>query len=317
MEIVQKIEKQYVSSDCIQTMIPYENTITILNQDGIIFSNDTKYSKGYINKYLKDERRFNFPYSNIPIHYERLGFKKIAFTNQLLEFDKPYFKISDGYVEQRVAIKDNNEALLVKNIIEPNSYIDYMTYNELEEFISKKDSDEQVFYVNADGSLPNGDIVLPTKEKIYDYIKDTLLRNVNDFKEYQEDDPNSIVSRYLKQNPIFLNYIEESIKKNLDLSLIDFNIKIGSSPIVIIRVKDDIKIEVVEPTYLKDNLFQVEIYNLPVNKYTLEQLKYAPNIIITKDPKIPLRLNPGVTRIDIEKAKQMVKSKKSVISNQS
>ena len=40
------------------------------------------------------------------------------------------------------------------------------------------------------------------------------------------------VSQYLRQNPWFLNYIEQSIN-NLDLSLIDFNVGIGSTLLIL------------------------------------------------------------------------------------
>ena len=44
----------------------------------------------YVNKYLEDERRKQFPYSNIPTHFSKIKFKKVIYTNQLLDFEKPY-----------------------------------------------------------------------------------------------------------------------------------------------------------------------------------------------------------------------------------
>ena len=73
-EIVQRIESHYVGDECIQLAIPYRNAITILDQDGILF-HDKIGSNLYINKYLEDERRSQFPYSNIPIYYSKKMFK--------------------------------------------------------------------------------------------------------------------------------------------------------------------------------------------------------------------------------------------------
>ena len=54
--------------------------------------------------------------------------------------------------------------------------------------------------------------------------------------------------------------------------------------------------------------YKVNIYDIPVTKYSLEQLKYVPKINIAREPRIPLRLNPGVSRQDVKEAKQMVKA---------
>ena len=71
-EIIQRIKSCYVADDCIQIMTPYRDGITILSQDDILF-HYKKNSNYYINKYLQDERRKQFPYSNIPTHYSRVG----------------------------------------------------------------------------------------------------------------------------------------------------------------------------------------------------------------------------------------------------
>ena len=92
--------------------------------------------------------------------------------------------------------------------------------------------------------------------------------------------------------------------------LINQKIHIGDdSLLLIIRVnKGDITIQGIEVMLYKQNKFKVDIYDIAVNKYILEQLKYIPKINITKEPKTPLRLNLGVTKQDIEEAKQMVKT---------
>lgn len=305
---VQRIESHYVGDDCIQIQIPYKNSITLLNQDGILF-HSKQGSNFYINKYLEDERRKKFPYSNIPISYSRVGMKKTAYTNQLLEFEKPYIQIGDNYMFERFVVKDNNQALLVKSIMDVDEYTKHMTYDELLKFIEKNDTDEQTYYVYLDGSIPlNENDIYPSEEEIYNYIHAKLEKNIEAFRGHQQKSTD-VISRYLRENPWFLNYAEQSIK-NLDLSLIDFNIKIGkNTTLLIVRInKGNITIQGVNVFFLRQNDFRVNIQDILVTKYTLEQLKYVPKINTAKDLKIPLKLNPGLTKQDIQEAKQMIKS---------
>lgn len=194
--------------------------------------------------------------------------------------------------------------------MKPTKYTKHMTYNELLEFVSKSNSaEEPIYYAYLDGSIAVTKKVFPTEEQIYNHIKNQLEKNVKDFREYQRDLSSTTVSYYLSQNPWFLDYAEQSIK-NLDLSLIDFNIGIGSdSTLLIVRVNNgNITIQGIEAMFVRQDDFKVDIYDIPVTKYTLEQLKFIPKINFTKEPRIPLKLNPSVTKQDIQEAKQMVKT---------
>lgn len=311
VEIVQKIGKQYVSNDCIQVMIPYRDAMTLLNQNGILFHSKTG-SNLYINEYLHDQRRKRFPYSNIPTHYSRVGFKKYSSVNQLLEFEKPYICVRDGFISESFAIKDNNQALLIEKVMRGSKTTTYMTYDEILNFLNKSNDNEQVYYVYIDGSMPNLDYpIFPSKEKIYTHIQMTLAKNVKDFREYRQNFPETQMGEYLANNPLFLNYMEATIK-NLDLSLVDFNIGIeNSSNLLIVRVNNgNITIQGVIVVFVHEDDFKVDIYDIPVTKFTLEQLKYVTKINLAREPKIPLRLNPSVTRDDIKEAKQMVRALK-------
>ena len=61
-EFIQRIPSHYVGDDCVQVMMPhYSNSgITILNSDGMIYHYKPN-SNLYINKYISDERKNNFP----------------------------------------------------------------------------------------------------------------------------------------------------------------------------------------------------------------------------------------------------------------
>ena len=66
----------------------------------------------------------------------------------------------------------------------------------------------------------------------------------------------------------------------------------------------------IHPKVLMQYLFAKMILNIPVTKFALEQLQYAPKINISREPKIPLRLNPGITKKDIQETKHMVQAQR-------
>ena len=107
-KLVQRIKSHYVGEDCIQVMVPYMSSCVIFNQNDIQYLDHKDNS--FINNYIEDERRKQFPYHNITQHHRN---KKINLANQIYEFDKPYLEIRLGGVFESYAVKDNNEALLL------------------------------------------------------------------------------------------------------------------------------------------------------------------------------------------------------------
>lgn len=305
-EIVQRIQSHYVGDDCIQIMFSYQDTLTIINQDGMLYHHKPG-SSLYVNKYLEDERRKQFPYSNIPTHFSKDRSKKTAHTNQLLDFEKPYIRIGDGYFLESFVIKDNNQALLINSIMQPDNHVEHMTYDALLKYVGKHNSDEQVYYVYLSGALPgNNKALFPSQERIYNHIRKRLSNNIRDF-EKESEYYDSSVGRYLRENPIFLDYVNQNMR-DIDFSSIDFNVRINESMLIVRINKGNITIQGIEAMFVRENDYKVDIYDIPVTKYSLEQLKYVPKINIAREPKIPLRLNPGVTRQDIKEAKQMIKT---------
>ena len=154
-KIVQKIAKPYISDDCIQVMIHFTNAMTILNEEGILFHQKNDSNLLYINKYIEDERRKQFPYSNIPFHNVKNGLNKMVYTNQLLEYEKPYIKISDGNLTENYVLKDQSNVFLIESKMEINKNTKCMTYEEFLKFISPQNTEEeQTFYVYIDGTIP-------------------------------------------------------------------------------------------------------------------------------------------------------------------
>ncbi len=313
-ELVQRIESHYVGDDCVQAMAPYRNEITIFNKDGIVFSHNAD-SHIAINKYLEDERRKQFPYSNIPTHYSKIGlFGKINFVNQLFDFEVPYIRVVDGSIIESFAVKDKNEALLINKIITGTKKTSYVTREELEELYTKSEKKfilylEDPQYVGEETLRTSNFQPFTSEEKIRNHIDKQIVNGVKDFRKYVEDCPGSTVSHYLLEHPVFLDYVEQSID-NFDLANMKFNIPLKCSRAIIVRTdENDIFVQYVEAHFVSVNNYRIDSIDLPVNKYTLEQLKHlSPTILKTKEPRIPLRLNPGVTKQDIQSAKQMVKS---------
>lgn len=264
-KIVYAVKDCYVADDCVQIMIPVRDNSTILSQDGILFHSEKKNSSVYTNKYLEDERRHQFPYSNIPMHYERKGlFGKLCYVNQVFDFGKPYILMNNCGIGEYVAFKDNNRALLVS----PTSI-----------------------------SLANETSNIMSSDELIDYIS----------KKNQTDNDNQTSYNIIKGKIISTDSIIDAIKVGFQNKTIDF-----VSPFLSVQfINDDLRIQMIRillggDTFGRD-FGKVVTYDVPITKYTLEQLKYSEVINNTKEPKIPLKLNPGVSKEDLDLAIQKIK----------
>lgn len=124
-DLIQKIDSQYVGDDCAQLMFKYEDGMVIINiNEQKLFYYDVPNcinEFGYVNNYLTDERKEQFPYSDIYEHIERTEGQRINVVNQLLDFDCLYKIIrcdSQGRVNVRVygkLIKDGDEAIFIQS----------------------------------------------------------------------------------------------------------------------------------------------------------------------------------------------------------
>ena len=304
-KMVQRIDSHYVGEDCVQVMIPYRDKISILSNDEMIFH----YKNGsyiYINKYLDDERRKQFPYSNIPTHFARVRMKKYAYTNQLLDFEKPYIVVSDSEVIEKYAIKDSNQALVISSALTTyNSQTLHLTHEELMGFVGQNKeqnnvSDEKIYYMGLDGGVFMD--LFPIKEKVYNYIRGELSRTISYFEEFPT---------YGADRSWVMNLLKQEIK-NIDFSRGEFNVKYLNS-LLIVRINNkEIKMQLIDVTFINDNDYRVDVKDVPVTKYTLEQLKYVSKIVDCREPRIPLKLNPGVSKESVVEAKKMVRTLKTI-----
>lgn len=309
-EVVQRIASHYVGDDCIQVMAPYRNTITILNQDGIIYSHKEG-SHASINKYVEDERRKQFPYSNIPTHYSRVGlFEKINYANQLLNFEEPYIRIGDGVIIESFAVKDESEALLINKILTGDRRSIYVTRAELEELFSNLSIGKKYIIYLDDESIDIGEFhPIASEEQIYNFVQSQITENVAEFRKYVDNNSSSTVGWYLLQHPLFLDFVEQSAQ-GFDLNNMKLDIELKGGKAIIVKSNgNDMTMQYVGAHFVSLDNYRIDIVDIPVNKYTLDQLKHlSPTIDRTKEPRIPLRLNPGISREDVQQAKQMVKS---------
>ena len=308
-EIVYKVNSKYVSDDCVQIMTAYNGYLITFNRGNIIYSHINS-AIPTVNQYLEDERRKQFPYSNIPIHYSRIpGKGKVMKVNQLLNFDEPYINFADGLIFESFAVKDDDCAFIIDKILTENKKTISVTRSELENlFTDYNNGKETKHVIYLDGTIDSKDThSIPDENSIANYIKNNIADWVQDFREYASAYPGDVIGRSLLSNPMWLDYVEQSLGL-MDFGSLRLAIGIENSQAFIVKTNgNDVSVQHVVANYVSPDNYTVIISDMPVNKYTLEQLKFAIKINPTKDPKIPLRLNPGVSRQDLKAAKQMVK----------
>ena len=103
-------------------------------------------------------------------------------------------------------------------------------------------------------------------------------------------------------NPLEVHSLpsEEELLNDVDDS---YNLKYDN--VVIVKVVDkEISAQYVNASYIGENCYYVNICNLPINKYSLNQIRdYAINIKANKKPQFPLNLNPELSLLDVINAK--------------
>ena len=180
-EIIQRLKKCYVGEDCCQTMFPFGKKATIISPDGILFhiaNNDIT------NSYSDDERRKQFPYNNIPIHYQ--GYipyfnTNMGYSNQVVEYNKPYIEVTGGCVFETVALKDDDTALIISKFLYPLDELADRVTMRGEEILEnlKPKKGEKVYYIYEDGEIDND---MPLEEKDNDTTIFVIRANNNDIK---------------------------------------------------------------------------------------------------------------------------------------
>ena len=305
-EYIHRLPSHYVNEDkgCAQVMLPYQITMTLFNKDGIQF-NQNNNQHAFINEYLNNMKRYAFPYHNIPNHIRRNHFfGRTNVTNQLFNFNEHYITITDGRAIDRCVLFDQGEALMLTKILpkkldedetEFKSKKIILTRDELDEFFRPKNENEKTYLAATNnGDIFNGETVTYNTEDEFVEAK----------KKRIEDEFNRIRNQFSEES---IKFFEEKIST---MSTSDLKDIILYPSVYLIRMNGtEISIELIIARIISSNKYELLIKKLPLNKYVLEQFKYmAPNIFELKEPKISLKLNQGITKEDVKKAKEMVLS---------
>lgn len=284
--VIQKVDEKYVGKDCIQMMVGYRNYLVIFDNGENLYCDFPNCE--YIHSYIEDERRKEFPYSNIPTHIKRVLFQKYKVANQLLNFNTPYFIFSSEFSRISYAIRDGENALFVNDFF-PSFRVEeeYVTRKELEDFFGKNEDGLNCFYYNGNWC---GSLIMPTQE-------DILIH----FKQYMK---NHWVNKWIPQEGAYYDWQRNqliSIIENTTSNSIPKEYNFCTDDILMIKSKGkELFVSLVSIRYINENSYKIIKRIVPINHYTLEQIKEMnEKIVNANEPRISLSLNPNLTKEDI------------------
>ena len=291
-KVVRKVPSHYVSDDCLQQMLGYRDGVMIINSKGMIYE-DTETDK--YNSYLTDERRFDFPYHNIPTHIQRFGMRKYKFVNLILDYGKIYLHFTPQGMFTQQAFKNGEEGLVVyereMSINEPEEKI--VTREELDKYF---EYDDNSFYI-CNGK-PVRKIIIPTNEQILNFYKTELRIALT----------NNTTDRTISLEKI--DEIIDGIINGITLNSIPGNFRFmpEETQIIIISDKDGkMELQIIEDiVFMSEDSFKMTIRNVPINSYTIDEIQDLKTYEST-EPKISLWLNRNITRDDLKEAKRTLK----------
>ncbi len=302
------IRSHYVGDKCLQVMFPYKKAINIVDEQGVMFHRK-KDSHLTINKYLTDERKEKFPYSNIPEHKMITARGIIRYTNQLLEFNKPYIIITDGIILEEYAVKNNDDAILITKAIVPQKEEKVLTLDELRELVYSDDSIEKKF--SFEGGIYDNTPLVPEEYKVINKVRDFF------FKNYTNINHNQLVSEWGQCSIKGSNRLNDNLRNFLKDNYPLDDILNAYIPIIlnncIIVYKDDNginNVKAIESAMEDIGTYQTSIYNFPITHYSLDEAKsilQTGKNKTTKEPKISRFVNKGIDKEIIKQEKAKVK----------
>lgn len=252
-EQIKKIDPGYIKNNYVQIGIPYTNNLTLFNNDTILYHH-SKCDDLLINKYILDDRKECFPYSNIPVHHNKSG---ITYIKQILDIEEPYIQVNGNVVIENYLIKDDGDVFLISEKLNNYKNIIYLSTKDVLKIIDKSlYPHENVYFINIDGKLlTDNKIDFISDICNYNEIKNT--KKINIFKEILNNDKN--------------NNEEKSIY-------------------IIRTTADKIIINKIYLYYISKDKYKVKIFNIPVNKYTISKLENYKNTFITKHPLLSMNI---------------------------
>lgn len=284
--LIQRIDKKYVGEDCIQKMVGYKNYLAIFGNGENLYCDFPNWK--FIHRYIEDERKNEFPYSNIPMHNERALFQKYKVANQLLNFNIPYFIFSSEFLSISYAIRDGENALFVNDFLHSRQIEKYLireelyvTREELDAFFTSSKEEIKYFY---DKRWCNH-LIIPTQEEIMYRFKKHII---------EECIESQNMDNYYK-NVLSFMVKEASSKYITD----DFQFCIDD--ILMVKSKGkELSVSFVSIRFVSENCYKIIKRVVPIKLNTLEQIKgMNKKIVNANEPKISLSLNPNLTKEDI------------------
>ncbi len=307
LEFINQLGSVFSRDDYVQIMLGYQDYMILFGNGKCMYYHNLEHDNtSYVNSYLNDERRSEFPYSTIPEHVQRIGlFDKYHFVNQILDYEKPYLSIRDGVLEEIVSYKDGNKSLIHNKILVGDSTTRVkriVSRAELDNYLQNgygsNSSNKAVEMFSDDGRFYDRE--LPTEEEIIEDEKEFLLKALNyqRFNDY----------RYEYRNRRIYNELEQLV------SVLEKVEPIYWSPYFLLTIMEDgsMHLEYIKFTFLDFDKYELETVEIPITKESLQAIKARINSPIKEleKPKISLRLNPNISKEQLKEENKKVLSLK-------
>lgn len=297
-EIVYKLHKEFISDDCIQVSLGFEDNLMVFNTNDLMYYKKLEEKKSntqeYKNDYLVDARSMRFPYSSIPEHIERVSLiKKNIFANQILEYNKPYIVVGDRIINKITTFKDSDESYIHfqsltdlktntrKIILNREELETYYKTGTLKLYDENQYLKKYIFHI--DGCIPNEHI--KTELELLNYIKEEVIEEIRSMEELTDLTYTNILKAVNDMNdiaPLLFLFDQYMIKFTQDNKIV---------------------IDYFMIRYLQKDKYELTISKIPVNIETLETIKERINfskVKYLKEPHISLKLNPDISIIDLD-----------------
>ena len=317
-DIVMRIKDLYVGDNYCQLMIPHGERVVLLSKEGVILQ------KGFlknVNKYLSDSRKSNMPYSNIPTHCMKFFDGKIFYSNEILNNNDIYLSFTDGSVSEYMTFKGddgktyyyakqlyprNRGGLELSDLSLRKELKDFYTREYVMDLFKKNDSDE-VYLIRDDGVLLDG-LTIPSEKELSESLDYDFHKELKCLNEIVENDKSNL-GNYLKDSEILKRLNKLDNERDPFETAIDV---LDGHVLFVVRVNgDDIKVTGYRIYYLSEDTYFVDFTRLRVNRVSYDDFKGKKFIFTTKSPKIRLKDNPDISKVEIERAKKFIKEKSS------
>lgn len=257
---VKEIDKKYVGNDCVQIMPSFEKSLSIFGKKGLTF-----YGRGYQenkvdnNVYITDERKHQFPYSDVPWHWTRKHLvSKILYVNQIFDFNKPYILLRDGLFIQCYVAKHEDKTYIINSSFKPENE------DEIKEEYVKKNEIYNFFKNLISANDGNLTYVLDSTGKHRDICYDDEERQQKKYK----------LIEFLKQKKLLDGVQGNDIwYSNSEFILEDnFILPINDHLFIVKIVGTEIKIRYVYLSSLDENMVKVTTFKIPTITYDEQQI---------------------------------------------